>query len=42
MLSEVKCCDEALRHKAAWNWINTFTGKKARAQGIIPADSSTE
>ena len=42
MLSEVECCDEALRHKAAWNLINTLIGRKARVRGIIPADSPTE
>ena len=42
MLSEVECCDEALRHKAAWNLINTLPGMKARAWGIIPSDSPTE
>ena len=42
MLREVECCDEALRHKTAWNLINTLTGRKARVQGIIPADSPTE
>ena len=42
MLSEVECCDEALRHKAAWNLINTLAGRKARAWGILPADSPTE
>ena len=42
MMKEVKCCDEANEPKAAWHLINTLTGRKVRAQGIIAADTPTE
>ena len=42
MMKEAECCDEANRHKAAWQLINMLTGKKVRAQGIIAADTPSE
>ena len=42
MMKEAECCDEANQPKAAWHLINTLTGRKVRAQGIIAADPPTE
>ena len=42
MMKEAECCDEANRHKAAWQLINMLTGRKARAQGIIAADTPSD
>ena len=42
MMKEAEGCDEANRHKAAWQLINMLTGRKVREQGIIAADIPTE
>ena len=42
MMKEAENCDEANRHKAAWQLINMLTGRKVREQGIIAADTPTE
>ena len=42
MMKKAECCDEANRHKAAWQLINMLTGRKVRKQGIIAADTPTE
>ena len=42
MMKEAESCDEANRHKAAWQLINMLTGRKVREQGIIAADTPIE
>ena len=42
MMKEAESCDEANRHKAAWQLINMLTGRKVREQGINAADTPTE
>ena len=42
MMKEAESCDEANRHKAAWQLINMLTGRKVREQGIIAADTPRE
>ena len=42
MMKEAESCDEANRHKAAWQLINMLTGRKVSEQGIIAADTPTE